>query len=257
MAILALPLGCVQIADHGGDDAGIDTKDDTGRGEGRYFTIHQYETLRALTGVLIPEDQDPGAIKAGVPDYIDYLLGAFTVDPPRIFAAGPFSGRHGGEDGFKVFLPLSRVREIAWRTHIEGSQGIAEREFNGPVTGLQEIYATGLEDLDTTAQSDYGVYFKDLDLSQRSAVKNKADPDFISTVFQHCIEGMYSLPEYGGNKDMAGWKYIGYEGDRQPIGYNREQVEETDSTRTLSLTELQDAAEFIRLAFTRYESKIL
>ena len=41
------------------------------------------------------------------------------------------------------FLPLSRVEELAWRTRIEGSRGIAEREWNGPVRGWQEIYRDG------------------------------------------------------------------------------------------------------------------
>ncbi len=30
------------------------------------------------------------------------------------------------------------LEELAWRTRIEGSQGIAEREFNGPVAGWQQ-----------------------------------------------------------------------------------------------------------------------
>src|SRR5258708_7466018 len=82
---------------------------------------------------LIPPDgaRWPGAAAAGVPDYIDGFLAAFTFDPPRIFAGGPFSGRWGGEPGFDRWLPLGRMEELAWRTRIEGSNGRAEREFNG------------------------------------------------------------------------------------------------------------------------------
>src|SRR5947208_10379166 len=89
----------------------------------------------------------PGATEARVADYIDGLLGAFAVDPPRIWAGGPFSGRHGGDAGFADFMPLSRLDELAWRVRIEGSRGIPEREFNGAVVGLQERYRDGLSAL--------------------------------------------------------------------------------------------------------------
>ena len=62
--------------------------------------------------------------------------------------------------GFEEFLPLSRVEELAWRTRIEGSRGIAEREWNGPVRGWQEIYREGIaaldDDLDLDAQPELG-----------------------------------------------------------------------------------------------------
>ena len=86
----------------------------------------------------------PGAEEAGVADYIDGFLGAFLFDPPRIWAGGPTSGRKGGVAGFATFHRLSPLDELAWRMRIEGSQGQPEREFNGPVVGLQERYREGL-----------------------------------------------------------------------------------------------------------------
>ncbi len=202
---------------------------DTISAEGRFFDDHQYQTIKAVTGVIIPEDEDPGAIFARVVDYIDFFLGAFKVDPPRIYAAGPFSGRHGGENGFSVYLPLSRVKEIEWRILIEGSKGIPEREFNESFIGLQEIYGKGIEELDTRAQDSYGVgFYKELDPSEQLRIFSQTDPEFRDIVFDHTVEGMYAAPEYGGNADCVGWKYIHYEGDRQPIGYTRKQVEEPD-----------------------------
>ena len=51
--------------------------------------------------LLIPGDEwGPGAGEAGAADYVDRLLGAFAFDPPRIWAGGPYSGRHGGAPGF-------------------------------------------------------------------------------------------------------------------------------------------------------------
>src|SRR5580700_5399445 len=110
-----------------------------------WLSDDEYAVLRAACAQMMPSDQGaPGAEEAGVADYIDILLGAFSFDPPRIWAGGPTSGRMGGDARFATFHRLSRLDELAWRMRIEGSQGIPEREFNGPVVGLQERYRTGL-----------------------------------------------------------------------------------------------------------------
>ncbi len=110
-----------------------------------FFTDEEYRTVEAACARLIPTDEDPGASEAGVAGYIDTFLGAFSFDPPRIWAGGPFSGRFGGEAGFAAFHRLTPLDELAWRTRIEGSLGRPEREWNGPVTGLQERYREGLQ----------------------------------------------------------------------------------------------------------------
>ena len=110
-----------------------------------WLSENEYATLKAACAQMMPSDQGaPGAEEAGVADYIDIFLGAFTFDPPRIWAGGPTSGRMGGEARFANFIPLSPLDELAWRMRIEGSQGLPEREFNGPVVGLQERYRDGL-----------------------------------------------------------------------------------------------------------------
>ena len=111
----------------------------------RFLTEHEYAVVAAAADRLIPpRAAHPGGAALGVADYVDRLLGAFTFDPPLIFAGGPFSGRAGGDASFAAFLPLSRHEELAWRTRIEGSRGLAEREFNGPVRGWQDIYRDGI-----------------------------------------------------------------------------------------------------------------
>ena len=236
-ALLAIPAACARSHKSAATSA-------PGQGDGRFLTAAQHQTLQSLVDVVIPEDADPGAVFAGVPDYIDFLLGAFTVDPPRIYAAGPFSGRMGGDANFDVYLPLSRVKEIRWRTVIEGSQGIAEREFNGPVMGWQELYLEGLAYLDALARQDFDAAFADLSIEDRRTLTKKAQPpDFMDVVFDHTVEGMYAVPEYGGNWRGVGWTYIDYEGDRQPIGYNRRQVEEEDPDGKSSTAGPSDLAE--------------
>src|SRR6476619_2380825 len=124
----------------------------------RFLSEHEYAVVAAAADVLIPPlDDHPGGAALGVADYVDNLLGAFTFEPPLIFAGGPFSGRAGGEASFADFLPLSPNEALAWRTRIEGSLGIPEREFNGPVRGWQEIYrdaVAGLGDDFTDVDGD-------------------------------------------------------------------------------------------------------
>ena len=51
---------------------------------------------------------------------------------------------------------------------------------------------------------------------------------FTSLLFEHTIEGLYASPEYGGNKNLAGGKEIGFPGDVQPRGYSAGEVERSD-----------------------------
>jgi hypothetical protein len=180
-----------------------------------FFDDEEYRVIEAAVARLIPTDADPGAREAGVADYIDGFLGAFAFDPPRIWAGGAFSGRLGGAAGFSSFHHLTALDELAWRTRIEGSLGIPEREWNGPVTGLQERYRLGLAAL--------GADFADADGEEQDS-RLRADEAFTALLYEHCCEGMYGPPEYGGNRNLAGWRYIGYEGDVQPRGYTDEEV---------------------------------
>ena len=181
-----------------------------------YFDPDSYAIVEAACERLLPAAAGhPGATALAVADYVDGLLGAFLVDPPRIWAGGPFSGRAGGEASFGTFLPLSRLEEVAWRTRIEGSQGIAEREFNGPVTGWQHEYRDGIAAL--------GADFTELAAEEQDA-RLDAVPDFKQLLYGHACEGAYGAPEYGGNRDLGGWRAIGFPGDVQPRGYTDDEV---------------------------------
>jgi len=181
-----------------------------------YLDPDAYAVVAAACERLIPAvDGHPGATALGVADYIDGLLGAFLVDPPRIYAGGPFSGRFGGEAGFAEFTPLGRLEELAWRTRIEGSAGIPEREINGPVVGWQAEYRDGIAAL--------GADFASVD---RAEQKRRLDavPDFRQLLYEHACEGAYGAPEYGGNRDGQGWRAIEFPGDVQPRGYTDVEV---------------------------------
>lgn len=182
-----------------------------------FFSAEDYAIVEAACARLIPTDDDPGATEAGVAGYIDTLLGAFSFDPPRIWAGGAFSGRHGGQNGFTRFHRLTQRDELAWRTRIEGSLGDPAREFNGPVIGWQERYREGL----TALGADFARLAPD---AQDGRLSDPTNAAFVELLYGHACEGMYGAPEYGGNRDGVGWKWLDYEGDVQPRGYSDAEV---------------------------------
>jgi len=195
--------------------------------DGRFLNAHELDTLRAVTARFVPgppDDPDPGALEAGVAEAIDMLLGAFTFDPPLIHAGGPFSDRAGAtHDDFADFVPLDAHAELGWRIRLEGSRGLADREFAGPVKGLQEIYCSGLQHLDERSRSAFGVDFVDAPgLAQDLLLSDQTDSDlqtFVGAALSNTLEAMYGPPEYGGNRSLVGWSYTRWAGDSQPMGY--------------------------------------
>jgi hypothetical protein len=206
-------------------------------GDGRFLTKHELATLRAATARFVPGppyDPDPGALEAGVAEAIDLMLGAFRVKPALIHAGGPFSGRAGGgRDDFARFVPLDRHAELGWRIRLEGSRGLREREFAGPVTGLQEIYRSGLAHLDQRSRASYAVDFaaapapaQDAILSDQSDARTQ---ELVGTALANTLEAMYGPPEYGGNRRLVGWSSTRWEGDRQPAGFAPARVSSPDA----------------------------
>jgi hypothetical protein len=186
-------------------------------------------TLRALVDRFIPgkpEDTDDGAVAAGCAEAIDALLGAFAVDPPRIYAGAPFSDRAGSPvNHFTQFLTLDAYEEKAWRLRIEGSGGRADLEFNGAVPGWQTVYREGLAALDSAAGGDFAALpgpARDVILRDAGG----ASAELIDVAWPHTMQFMYGAPEYGGNRDLIAWRYANYAGDVQPRGWTREQVEQ-------------------------------
>ena len=72
--------------------------------------------------------------------------------------------------------------------------------------GWQEVYRDGIAALGDDL---------DLDCAARAAS---------SSLFEHACEASYGAPEYGGNRDLAGWRMIGYAGDVQPRGWSDAEV---------------------------------
>jgi len=196
------------------------TKPKTGTNAGprRFFTPHQAAVVAAATARIAPGPLDdpaekghPGAREADVTGYIDTMLAALQDDPPAVFAGGPWSSRHtSGPDLMARFATLDPVARIAWQRRI---------------TRYQSQYRQGIEALDKLAGGDFTKAGKD---KQDKILATQSVSDFTSLLFEHTIEGLYSAPEYGGNRDTSGWQEIGFPGDIQPRGYTKDEVERSD-----------------------------
>jgi gluconate 2-dehydrogenase gamma chain len=179
-----------------------------------FFTAHQAAVVEAATARIAPGPQDdpaeaghPGAREAGVTGYIDTMLGA----KEKVFAGGPWSSRHtSGPDLMARFTPPGPVAQIAWRKRL---------------TAWQDQYVKGIRELDKLAGGDFT---KKTPAQQDKILATRSVSAFTGLLFEHTIEGLYASPEYGGNRNLAGWKEIGFPGDIQPRGYSADEVERSD-----------------------------
>jgi len=223
--------GSSQGARPGDRGAAGDAVDPTPRA--RFLSDAERETLRALVDRMIPEDTDPGAVAGACHEAIDALLAAFLTDPPFIYAGGPFSDRGGEPDNdFLAFVELDEYEAFAWRLAIEGSQGIPEREFNGPVKGMQEIYREGLARLNERARQQGFDSFADTPAPSQDLIINDSNDatvqELVDIAFPDTLDAMYGPPEYGGNRDLVGWGFTDFMGDVQPRGWTDEQIINAD-----------------------------
>jgi hypothetical protein len=184
---------------------------------------HDLRTLRALTARLVPgppEDPDPGAVEAGAAEAIDLLLDAFACAQPPIHAR-----LEGG------FVPLDPVAELGWRIRLEGSRGLPEREFAGPVKGLAQLVSDGLALLDRRSREAHGVDFADAPRAAQDALLDAPNEQlgaFVGLALELTLEAVYGPPQYGGNRDRAGWKPLDWPGFTQPQGFTPTQVSAPD-----------------------------
>jgi gluconate 2-dehydrogenase gamma chain len=94
----------------------------------------------------------------------------------------------------------------------------------GAYADQQDFYRRGLAELETYCQKAYGNAFRRLPADKQDAVitaleTGKADSftypsaqAFFDRLRTHTMEGMFSDPVYGGNKDFAGWRLVGFPG---------------------------------------------
>jgi gluconate 2-dehydrogenase gamma chain len=165
-------------------------------GPWEFFTPEEGATVEILVDRLIPPDlETPGGKDIGCAVFIDRQL------------AGPY-GSAAGLYWSPPFLPASPTY---------GPQG--------PLTPAQ-LYRRMLTALDEHVRAAYaGKTFAQIPDSEKdqiiSGMENAslklqgivAKP-FFDTLLQDTRQGFFADPVYGGNRDMAAWKMIGFPGAR-------------------------------------------
>ncbi|OFW06292.1 MAG: hypothetical protein A3I61_07475 [Acidobacteria bacterium RIFCSPLOWO2_02_FULL_68_18] len=94
----------------------------------------------------------------------------------------------------------------------------------GAYADLQDVYRRGLAQLDTYCRTAHNAPFARLDAARQdlviAALEDGTAPGFVWPTAQeffnilrtHTVEGMFADPIYGGNRDFAGWRLVGFPG---------------------------------------------
>ena len=122
----------------------------------------------------------------------------------------------------------------------------------GAYTDLQDFYRRGLAQLDAYCRTQQGKPFARLTGAQQDEVimaleQGKAggfswpSPQaFFNTLRTHTMEGMFADPVYGGNKDFAGWRLVGFPG-AQPV-FTKADMESRAAFSRVAMTGLKARA---------------
>src|SRR5262245_62253189 len=124
--------------------------------------------------------------------------------------------------------------------------------LSGAYADQQDFYRRGLAALDAYCRKTHNATFVRLPAAQQDEViaaleQGKASgftwpsaQAFFNTVRTHTMEGMFADPIYGGNKDFAGWRLIGFPG-AQPA-FSREDMQSKDAFTRAPIIGLQAQA---------------
>ncbi|MER8688722.1 gluconate 2-dehydrogenase subunit 3 family protein [Mesorhizobium sp. M1136] len=158
-----------------------------------FFNVNESAFVEAAVDTLIPSDSTgPGAKELGVAIYIDRQMAGGYGKGDRLYLEGPFG------------------------------EGTPEQGYQLPMTP-SELIRAGIADVSTYVQKNHKSTFNGLSAKDRAAVIADLDGQkielptvptahFFGLLLQLTIEGYFADPMYGGNKDSAAWKMIGFPG---------------------------------------------
>jgi len=161
----------------------------------QFFSAEEARFIEAATARFIPaDDLGPGAKELGVPTFIDRQLAGAYGRAQRWYMLGPW--RPGTEtQGYQSRLTPAQMYRFAIKAineYVREKQGKAFADLSAED---QDKVLTGLEK----------------DEIKFEGVNATA---FFHAFLQNTIEGFFSDPIYGGNREMAAWKMIGFPGAR-------------------------------------------
>jgi gluconate 2-dehydrogenase gamma chain len=176
-----------------------------------FLNADESSFIEAAVARLIPSDESgPGAAEAGVAAYIDRQLAGAWGAGERLYRSGPWQ-KGVPTQGYQLpFTPAELFRNALRAVNDDA------KKANGG--GLSKM----------TAQ-DQDAYLASLEKGGKDLGGVPSDV-FFQSLLELTIEGFFSDPVYGGNKDVIGWKLVGFPGayanyydlvDQHGIAFNR------------------------------------
>ena len=99
-----------------------------------------------------------------------------------------------------------------------GAQIYIDRVLAGPNANEKDTFIQGLAAVDAYAIRVHGAALAELSAEKRDQVLNEmVNSPFFNRARRLTLEGMFSDPYYGGNKNFAGWDLIRYPGPRPAV----------------------------------------
>jgi gluconate 2-dehydrogenase gamma chain len=190
----------------------------------RFLNESERRFLLAAVDRLIPPDERwPGAAEAGVVNYIELQMAGPWGRGEILYRHGPF--RKGTPmQGYQLeYTPAELFRRsiLAINAHFTSQA----KSFDQLPAEEKDAYLSSLEK-------------GDIDLE---GVPSNTFFDFL---LQHTVEGFFSDPIYGGNKNKIAWKMIGFPGayadyydliDKHGVEFHREPLSIADRPRYQSM----------------------
>jgi len=177
-----------------------------------FFTPDEAAFIEAAVARLIPaDDTGPGALEAEVPTYIDRQLAGAWGAGEQLYRSGPWITTVAPQMGYQLpFTPADLFRKALRAV-------------------TDELHKTTRGGLAALAADDQDAYLKALETHAQNLGGVPSDI-FFASLLEMTIEGFFCDPAYGGNKEMVGWRLIGFPGayanyydlvDQHGIAFNR------------------------------------
>lgn len=188
-----------------------------------FFTPFQAAIVAAAAERLIPsDDTGPGATEAGVVYFIDRQLRQqdhFTSFRGPRYAMGPFIPGEPTQGDQSALEMQNR-----WRLGIEGMEAYAQELYGSSFVELEpDQQDQVLRDMEAGVPETFGgtsIYGTDVSRAgagQESSIEEAGNVTvgaeaFFQLLHAYTLAGFFADPVHGGNRDMVGWKLIGFPG---------------------------------------------
>jgi len=135
------------------------------------------------------------------------------------------------------------------RTLEAGAARYIDRALGDALAAWRAAYANGLAAVDAHARKSNGKIFAELQPTEQDAVLRDLERNvatgfapsaaaFFELVLGHTLEGTFSDPHYGGNRDFAGWEMLGYPGLRLAVTAEQQRMTAQPEMTRLSAYDL-------------------